>query len=550
MEDAGAMMLALSNLTLAAQDSPSWLVPAMVIVPLLAAFAALATPATNPQPARVLALVSSILTFLLNLAAMFSFDWKEMTGMMQLAGSLGSWIAPLGVDLSYGVDAVSFWLVLLTTFLMPVIFLGTWDDVTHRAREFYFWLLLLQAALVGVFVTTNLIVFYIFFELTLVPLFFLIGIFGSTNRRYAALKFFVFTLAGSVFTFAGVLYIASRAPEWTFDIAELRVVAAGLTATEQAWLLAAFMAGFAVKVPLFPVHTWLPLAHTEAPTAGSAVLAGVLLKLGTYGLLRFALPFVPVAAVRYAPAVAVLCIIGILYAALICWVQTDVKRLVAYSSVSHMGFCVLGLFAFNPEGVGGSVMYMINHGLSTGALFLCVGMVYRRLHTRDMNELAGLGRRLPIWGTFMMIFVFSSVGLPGLNGFVGEFLTTFGAYKADKVLGIPYAAAAALGVIFGAIYILYMAGKVVLGPSAASAGHAHGGHAHGHDDVPDLNGKEIASLLPLAIVCLVLGLFPTPILRSLEPAIKDLTSGAVKQIASTPGPAVVEAPLAAGEAGR
>jgi NADH-quinone oxidoreductase subunit M len=278
-----------------------------------------------------------------------------------------------------------------------------------------------------------------------------------------------------------------------------------------------------VKVPLFPVHTWLPLAHTEAPTAGSVILAGVLLKLGTYGLLRFALPMCPVAVVEYAWLIGVFAVLGVLVTALICWVQTDVKKLIAYSSVSHLGFCVLGLFALDPDDAGavGSVMYMINHGLSTGALFLCVGMIYERFHTRDMAKMSGLGRAIPVWASFTVFFVLASVGLPGLNGFVGEFLTLLGAFRSPgNVLGVEFAAFAGVGMIFAAIYLLYMVGKVIFGPVKVPDVHTDDG---GHE-LKDLSGREVLTLLPLAAGCVVLGLFPYNVLRSLEAPVGQLTA--------------------------
>ena len=414
---------------------------------------------------------------------------------------------------------------------MPLAVLGSFTAVKQRVREFYFWLLLLEAAMLGVFVARDLIFFYVCFEFTLVPMFFLIGIFGSTQRLKAAKVFFLYTFTGSMLTFAGVLYVAwfhySYTGRWTFDITSLVNVATdpvvGLSATQQAWVLAAMLAGFAVKVPLFPFHTWLPLAHTEAPTAGSVVLAGVLLKLGTYALLRLAIPLAPLAAVEFAPVIGILAVAGILYTALICWVQKDIKKLIAYSSVSHLGFCVLGMFALNTTGASGSVVYMINHGLSTGALFLCVGMIYERFHTREMARLGGLARVMPVWSFFMVFFCLASVGLPGLNGFVGEFLTLLGAFtSAREVLGPEYAATAGVGMILGAIYILYMVGKVVFGPvkimthDDPSAGGGHGkGSGHSHE-VSDLNIREIVTLIPLAVACLVLGVYPTPMLESLE----------------------------------
>lgn len=503
----------------------AWMLPMMVALPFVFAIGVVLMPGRDDM-ARTVALGVSAVVFMLSLITALTFDFND-GATLQLTSNM-SWMPQLGISLSFGVDSISMWLILLTTFLMPITILGTWNDGGNRPREFYLWLLALEGALIGVFAATDLILFYVFFELTLVPLFFLIGIFGSTNKLYAAYKFFVFTLAGSVFTFAGMIYVAYFASlqtgEWSFNIITLTEQAAQMSATEQAWVMLALMIGFAVKVPLWPVHTWLPLAHTEAPTAGSVILAGVLLKLGSYGMLRFVVPMVPAAVVEYADTVAVLCIIGIIYAALICWVQSDIKKLVAYSSVSHMGFCILGLFAVNQAGVGGSIMYMINHGVSTGALFLCVGMVYNRYHTRQMDELGGLGKVMPVWSFFMVFFCLASVGLPGLNGFVGEFLTIFGAYTSDHLLGPWYAAFAAIGLILGAMYILYMLGRVVVGPLKLPV-------SHGDDHGPsDLNGREIATLAPLAVVCLVLGLYPTPVLKSLESNIDSVMAPVLAEL--------------------
>ncbi|MBI1371587.1 MAG: NADH-quinone oxidoreductase subunit M [Phycisphaera sp.] len=517
--------MGMTTYMLASSDGSS-LLALMVLLPIIAGLAPVLAPmivsalglkVSVPRggAVRSIAFWSSVATFVLSLLVMAGFNWDHPDQLFAVYSV--PWIGALGIHFSLGIDSISLWLILLTTLLTPVTILGTWNDAKFRTVEFYLWLLVLEGALIGVFAARDLVLFYVFFELTLVPLFFLIGIFGSTRRRYAAVKFFLFTLVGSVFTFAGVLYAAWFAAQstgvWSFDINHIVTEGAKMPAATQGWVLLAMMCGFAVKVPLFPVHTWLPLAHTEAPTAGSAILAGVLLKLGTYGLLRFVVPLVPTAAIDYAPVIGVLCVIGILYTALICWNQRDVKKLVAYSSVSHMGFCVLGMFALNAEGVGGSVMYMINHGLSTGALFLCIGMIYNRYHTRQMADIGGLGRRMPIWGFFMVFFCMASVGLPGLNGFVGEFLTLLGAFVGKGVYGTRYIALwAALGLILGAIYILYMVGKVVIGPLREPA------DAH---DVSDLNWREITALTPLAVACLVLGLYPAPVLNSIEAPIDN-----------------------------
>ncbi len=471
------------------------------------------------------ALLSTIVTFVFSLFVLAKFDFAQ-SGQMQLQGAV-SWIDAFGLSFSYGIDSISLWLILLTTFIMPIIMLGSLTAVNTRIREFYFWLLALETFMIGTFVATDIIFFYLCFEFTLVPLYILIGVFGSDNRLAAAKMFFLYTFTGSMLTFAGVLYVAythaANTGTWTFNIQELYQTAQGMSAGQQAWVLGALMAGFAVKVPIFPVHTWLPLAHTEAPTAGSVILAGVLLKLGTYGLLRFALPMCPDAVVEYAWLIGIFAVLGVLVTALICWVQTDVKRLIAYSSVSHLGFCVLGLFALDKDDTGavGSVMYMINHGLSTGALFLCVGMIYERFHIRDMRQMSGLGRAIPVWASFTVFFVLASVGLPGLNGFVGEFLTLFGAFNSpSNVLGIEFAAFAGVGMIFAAIYLLYMVGKVIFGPLQVPAVH----NEDGSHDLKDLNAREIITLLPLAAGCLIIGLFPYNMLVSLEDSVGNLTA--------------------------
>lgn len=531
----------------------------LILIPLVAAIATAISPATI---ARWVAAVGSLALLAHTLiTSMFFGAWG--TGDFAITASV-PFLTEFGINLALGADSVSMALIILNGILMPLCVFGSFTAITHRHREYYAWLLALAAAVNGVFLARDLIFFYVCFEFTLVPLFFLIAIFGGENRSKASIKFFLYTFTGSLLTLAGLLYVAWRyslagefggagdlaatgvLSNWTFDIATLtRFASQELLPSQQGLVLFALLAGFAVKVPLFPVHTWLPLAHTEAPTAGSVLLAGVLLKLGTYGLFRFALPMVPDAVIAWAPAIAVLCIIGILYAALICWVQDDIKRLVAYSSVSHLGFCVLGLFALNPLGVQGSVLYMINHGLSTGALFFLIGMVYERFHTRDMDSMSGLGRRMPIWAFFMVFFTMSSVGLPGLNGFISEFFCLIGAYTATPdspsgypgVLGPAYAWPAAVGMILGAMYLLIMLGKVVFGPLRVPGDHAHGHAArHGGAEGPDhgaaahggaavgsahaagehaasalpqdLSPREIGILIPLAILCVVLGIQP------------------------------------------
>ncbi len=514
----------------------TWLwLGSLMLLPLAGAVLIAAAPARH---AKWIALLASTLTLAVSVVAAVAFAWDE-PGFGFEAEVPGLALPELGIGLSLGADSVSLMLVLLTTLLCPLCVLGSFTAITERVREYYAWMLAIEAAMVGVFVARDLVLFYICFEFTLVPMYFLIAIWGSENRARACIKFFLYTFTGSLIALAGLLYVAWRyealSGHWSFGIQELTEFArAELGPGEQAAVLAALMAGFAVKVPLFPLHTWLPLAHTEAPAAGSVILAGVLLKLGTYGLYRFVLPMVPAAVVEYAPAIAVVSIIGILYAALICWVQDDLKRLIAYSSVSHLGFCVLGLAALNPLGAQGSVLYMINHGLSTGALFFLVGMLYERYHTRDMASMGGLAAKMPVWGFFMVFFVLSSVGLPGLNGFVGEFLCLIGAFTASPgapdhpgVLGPWYAAAAGAGMILSAMYLLIMTGKVVFGPlREPAAGH---GHAHGHGRAArlraDLTWREIGVLVPLALLCAGIGLQPRPLTDALAGSIRTTLDG-------------------------
>ncbi|MCC6580081.1 MAG: NADH-quinone oxidoreductase subunit M [Phycisphaeraceae bacterium] len=497
------------------------LLPLLVIFPLVGGLLLPRLTQHEPQRVRTYALIVTIINFVISLMMFVGFDFVR-ADVIQLQTQI-DWVPTLRLSMNFGVDAIGLWLVLLTTFLMPVVILSSFESVHQRAREFYMWLLILEAAMIGVFVANDIIFFYISFEFTLVPLYFLIGIHGSSQRLKAAKVFFMYTFSGSMLTFAGVLYVAWHYG-WTFNIERLVQLAGqpmgGLSPQEQMWVMGAMLAGFAVKVPLFPVHTWLPLAHTEAPTAGSAVLAGVLLKLGTYALIHLAIPLAPIAALTLSPWIAGAASIGIVYAALICWVQKDIKRLVAYSSVSHLGFCVLGMFALNAQGLGGSVIYMINHGLSTGALFLLIGMIYDRFHTREMSQMSGLARVMPVWSFFMIYFCLASVGLPGLNGFVGEFLTLLGAFTSEN-LGPRYAVFAGLGLILGAIYILVMLAKVVWGPLKLpeTAGH-DAGHGHGHARL-DLNLREIVVLIPLALACLWLGLYPRCVLDTLEaPSLK------------------------------
>jgi NADH-quinone oxidoreductase subunit M len=512
------------------------LLPFLLIIPLVGAVVGALLP--GARSAKGWAMFISLATFAVALVLAWQFYTQiapapgDAPVDQRLAASFPIHFGPaneasalsyqtLGISFNLAMDSISLWLVLLTTLLMPLSLLFSAGSIHTRQREYYAWMQALLLAMLGVFVARDLILFYVFFELTLIPMFFIIGIWGGPEKKYAAAKFFLFTFAGSVFLLAGIIYLGCVANTHgvSFDMGYLIPWAQHhLSTTERWWIALAFLIGFAVKVPLFPIHTWLPLAHTEAPTAGSVILAGVLLKLGTYGLLRLAIPLGFVGADGLTNEtlihwIGVLCVIGVLYGALVAWVQQDIKKLVAYSSVSHLGFCVLGLMALNDIGMQGSVLYMLNHGLSTGAMFLVIGMIYDRYHTRDINQLSGLARVMPIMAFFFIFFTMSSIGLPGTNGFVSEFLSILGAFTSTH-LGMAYAVPAALGVILGAVYMLHMAARVIFGPLKTP----HIDH-HGESQVQalptDLSMREIFVLVPIAILVIVLGVCPTPLLDSI-----------------------------------
>ena len=523
---------------------------ALILIPLLAACI---VPMVSKQAAKHVALLGTLVPLAIGAVMATQVNWRASSTDL-LGSQTYDWFPDLGVTVSLGLGNISALLVGLTLLLGPICVLASFTAITDRVRTYYGWLLVLQSAMTGVFCARDAILFYIFFEFTLVPMFVLISLYGSTNRKAAAIKFFLYTFTGSMIALAGIVYVAwyhsahAGQGHWSFQFSDLTAAANAMSAKEQWWVFVALLCGFAVKVPLFPLHTWLPLAHTEAPTAGSVVLAGVLLKLGTYAILMIAIPFCPSAAVELAPFIATISIIGILYGGLICWVQTDVKKLVAYSSVAHLGFCMLGMFALNATGVQGSVLYMINHGLSTGALFLCIGMVYERYHTRSMKELGGLAAQMPVWATFMVFFTMASVGLPGTNGFISEFMCILAAFTTGDTwsfhgtglntagagqLGPWYAAIAGTGMIIAAMYLLYMLGHIVWGalrlPGHADHGHGHddahaaNGAAHGHGPLPrDLSFREIGVLVPLAALCLAIGLYPKPLTDVIEPQALDL----------------------------
>jgi len=473
---------------------------------------------------RWLALGISLVTFIVSLVILAQFQANNPDLQLVIRRV---WIQVAGWDIAYhlGVDGLSILLVLLTTFLTPISILSTWTAVEERVKEFMIFFLLLEVGMVGVFLALDLFLFYIFWEFTLVPMYFLIGIWGGPRRMYAAIKFFLYTMAGSILMLLAILWLGIQGG--TFSLPEL-VAQGNIPAGIQIWLFLAFAAAFAIKVPMWPLHSWLPDAHVEAPTAGSVILAGVLLKMGTYGFLRFNLALFPQAAVQLAPLMAVLAVIGILYGAAVSFPQKDVKKLVAYSSVSHLGFVMLGLFALNPQGIQGGILQMVNHGISTGALFLIVGMIYERRHTRDMDAFGGLWKIMPLYGALTLIVALSSMGLPGLNGFVGEFTILLGAWEAGRAGGSLgsyfYAGFAAIGVILAAIYMLTMFQKLFLGPLDKEE----------NRQLKDLNWREIVTLVPLIILIFWIGLYPRPFFSLMAPAVEKLVANLSLSLAALP----------------
>jgi len=467
---------------------------------------------------RNLAFLTSLVAFAVSLPLPFAYD--QTTPAVQFV-ERASWIPSLGVTYFFGLDGISLWLVMLTTFLSPIAILCSFESIKNRAKEYYIFLLILETGMLGVFLALDFFLFYVFWEVMLVPMYFLIGVWGSDRRLYSAIKFFLYTLFGSVVMLLGILaiyfYAGAQTGTYTLDVLELMRVAypntpvigflgVSLSFQDLVWL--AFALSFAIKVPMFPFHTWLPDAHTDAPTAGSVILAGVLLKMGTYGFLRFNLPMFPEASQHFVPLVFVLSIIAIIYGAMVCMVQPDMKRLIAYSSVSHMGFVMLGMFAFNPMGVQGSLLQMINHGLSTGGLFLIVGLIYDRRHTRLISELGGLSKQMPIYATLFAIIMFSSMGLPGLNGFIGEFLILIGAFQVRWWWG----AFAVTGIILGAAYMLWLYQRTMFGEITNEK----------NKTLPDLSFREMATLIPIIAFCFWIGLYPSPFLKAMEVSVANV----------------------------
>jgi NADH-quinone oxidoreductase subunit M len=476
-------------------------------LPLLTAVVLGFFPRTATSAIKGAGFIASLATFLISLGLWTR--WDDTQAGFQFVERL-PWIPEWGISYALGVDGISLWLVLLTTFLTPLVFLSSWNAVHKHPKEYVIAFLVMETAMIGAFIATDLLLFYICFELTLLPMYLVIGVWGGANRIYAAIKFFLFTIAGSLLMLLAILYLVFRSYHQTglatFDIVQL--YGTSLAPTAQVLMFFAFALAFGIKVPLFPLHTWLPDAHVEAPTAGSVILAGVMLKMGTYGFLRFVLPFFPEASMRYAPLLIALSVIGIIYGALVAWVQPDMKKLVAYSSVSHLGFCVLGIFAMNQTSIEGSILQMVNHGLSTGALFMLVGVIYERRHTRLLADYGGIGRTMPVFTTLFIISVLSSVGLPGLNGFVGEFLILAGTFKASPVAGTL----AATGVILAAIYLLWLVQRVFFGPITIEENRT----------IPDIKWNELAAVIPLIVLMVWIGVHPNTFLKKMQPSVKQL----------------------------
>ena len=471
----------------------------IIWLPLLGAVALFAF---KEATARWVALGITIADFLLSVPLWIMFD--RATPSMQFV-ERAAWINSPAIDYSLGLDGISLPLVLLTTFLMPFCVLVSWRAITMRVAQFLAMILIMESAMLGVFAALDFVLFYVFWEVMLIPMYLLIGVWGGPDRLYAAIKFFLYTLVGSLLLLVAILVLYYQGGQ-TFDILLLSRV--GYSERTQAWLFWAFFIAFAVKVPMFPFHTWLPDAHVEAPTAGSVILASVLLKMGAYGFLRFTLPMLPDATERFTTVMIALSVVAIIYGAYMALAQVDLKKLIAYSSVSHMGFVTLGIFVLNAQGIEGAILQMVNHGITTGALFLCVGIIYERTHSRLIADNRGLAAIMPVYGTFLVIFALSSLGLPGMNSFVGEFLVLVGVFFWSK----PLAAVAALGIILAAAYVLWMVQRVVFGtPSPEAMGHLH-----------DVDLREMAILAPLVLLVIWIGLYPNPVLAPMHASVNHL----------------------------
>jgi NADH-quinone oxidoreductase subunit M len=480
-----------------------YLLSTLIVIPVVGAVLVMLAPRSQKGLIKWLAFLTTLVALVASLPLYFNFV-DNATGYQ--FEQLVLWIPSLGINYHVGIDGLSLFLVLLTTFLSAVAVLSSWTAITERVKEYYALMLLLETAMLGVFVSLDLFLFYLFWEASLIPMALLIGRWGGKRRIYAAVKFIIYTMAGSALMLVAalVLYIQGG----TSDLPTL-VETLQLPANLQIWLFFAFALAFAVKVPLFPLHTWLPAAHVEAPTAGSIILAGVLLKMGTYGFIRFALPLFPEAVPFWTPLFVTLAVIGILYGALVALAQEDAKSLIAYSSVAHMGFIVLGIFSGGQQGMSGAVLQMINHGLSTGMLFFMMGVLYEQRHTRLFKDYGGLWVKVPVFGTFFLLAAFSSVGLPGMNGFVGEFVILLGTFKVNWLA----AAFGTFGIVLAAWYLLTAARKLLFGPFNPA-----------NENLQDMNGREIAIALALVVFFFVIGLFPNIFFEKINPATTELAN--------------------------
>jgi NADH-quinone oxidoreductase subunit M len=484
----------------------------LVWLPLLAGLAVMFIPREQVKLIRGFSVGSMLVVFALSLG-LLTGDYGGAGYQFTESASL---IASYGIRYSIGVDGISLWLVLLTTLVTPIATFASWTHIDTKIKEFALSFLLLETFMLGAFVALDLFLFYVFWELMLVPMVLIIGIWGGPQRVYAAVKFFLYTMVGSLLMLVAILYLAVQyhavTGGYSFALADLKLLL--LPVDVQLWLFAAFALAFAIKVPMFPLHTWLPDAHVQAPTGGSVILAAVMLKMGTYGFLRFAMPLFPAASHRLGANIAVIAVIGILYGAYCAWVQRDVKKLVAYSSVSHLGFVMLGLYSLTLHGISGSILQMISHGISTGALFLLVGVVYERRHTRELEAFGGLAKPMPVYATLLVIVAMSSIGLPGTNGFVGEFMILSGAFLSEHlgVYGPIFALIAALGVILAAVYMLHALLKMLWGPIDKPE----------NEDLPDLTSREVWALAPLIVLVFWIGLYPRPFLSRMEASVDTM----------------------------
>lgn len=581
----GLTTLFSSFLALGAPLTEPGTIPWLTIVtfaPLIGVFALMLMPREQEQALRTTALLSTLGTFILSLGVLLLFNPQQpltpdAAFTFQMVEGPVEWVPLLGIKYALGVDGISLWLVMLTTFLMPIVILSTYSSVDKHVKEYMILLLVLETAMLGALVSLDVFLFYIFWEMMLIPMYFIIGVWGGDDRITAAVKFFIYTLVGSLLMLVAILYVyfktGAQGGEYSFMLADMMAVQ--LSQNEQIWLFLAFFLAFAIKVPLFPFHTWLPLAHVQAPTAGSVVLAGVMLKMGTYGLLRYAFPLFPDALKMFAPYIAILAVVGILYGAVVAMVQPDVKKIVAYSSVSHLGFCVLGLVAMTPQALQGGLFIMLAHGIATGGLFLAVGILYERRHTKKIAAFGGVSKSMPVFSALFMVIVMASVGLPGLNGFVGEFLTLIGASRShflyfDKpiaaqkiadpetqklmwswesvqgafplrdldqagpeITAFLLTAFATLGVIFAAAYLLWMWRRVMFGPLDKEE----------NKNLSDLNARELAYMIPMVLMAIFMGVFPQFFLSRMEPSVFQFLNYMDKNITITQNDVIVDEPM-------